>query len=350
MKMLALGVMMVLACSPLALAEPAAKPDAQATPSTPAAPVAQVKGDTVKLTDGTSVVAPIIKETSEAIWLDLGYTLIEVPRTNVDSIQRREGGAPAPVAKSGLLRFANNLPQRPSKELAKQFGEAVVKVSTPSGTGSGFIIHPDGYAITNAHVIQGETKLRATLYLQEPTSTGAGELRRIDIDDCEIVAVNSHVDLAMIKIKRIDGKPFPYVYVQGEDELAAGQPVFAIGAPLGLERTLSSGVIATTARSFEGLTYIQTTAQINPGNSGGPLFNDRGEVIGVTNMKLTFGEGLGFAIPARYVRDFVANRDAFGYDKNNPNSGHMYMQPPTRQNFGTPEALRDDSASGSKPQ
>ncbi len=338
-----------LACG-LVLSQPApAAPAASPTASTPpapaeAAPAKPVEGDVVKLTDGTQITAPIIKETSEAVWLDLGYTIVEVPRRKIDSVTRRkQDEAKADVKQTDLFRVTTNLPQRPEKELAKQFGEAVIKVSTPSGTGSGFIIHPDGFAITNAHVIQGETKIRITMYRAD-VGAGAGDLRRVDIDDVEIIAVSNHADLALIKLPQQAGKSFPIVYVQGVDDLAAGQPVFAIGAPLGLERTLSTGVIATTARSFEGLAYIQTTAQINPGNSGGPLFNDRGEVIGVTNMKIPFGEGLGFAIPARYLRDFVRNRDAFAYDKNNPNSGHKYHPAPGRGSFDAP-AFLDDSGS-----
>jgi serine protease Do len=79
--------------------------------------------------------------------------------------------------------------------------------------------------------------------------------------------------------------------------------------------------------------YLQTTAQINPGNSGGPLFNLRGEVVGVTNMKLMFSEGLGFAIPIAYVKHFLDNRDAFAFDKTNPNSGVRYLEAPRRKNF-----------------
>ncbi len=295
--------------------------------------------DRVTLQDGREVQAPILKETSEALWLDLGFTVIEVPRAKVESIVRArpdEGGGEA--GKNDLFRTATNLPERAPKELARRFGGAVIMVSTPSGLGSGFIIHPEGYAITNAHVIQGETKIRCTVYEQ-----GELDFRRLVIDDVEILAVNHHIDLALVKMKSADGKAFPTVYLQGAEELAAGQDVFAIGAPLGLERTLSRGVIATTQRNFEGMTYIQTTAEINPGNSGGPLFNDSGEVIGVTNMKIPLGEGLGFAIPARYVRDFIRNRDAFAYDKNNPNSGHVYNEPPPRTRFGGPPALDDAS-------
>ena len=235
-----------------------------------------------------------------------------------------------------LYRTAQGLPTSTPRALAKRIGDAVIKVSTPSGLGSGFIIHPDGYAITNAHVVQGETKLKATLFDESKTRVPART-----VDDIEILAVNNHVDLALIKIPGPTSAKSPYVYVQGEEDLEAGQEVFAIGNPLGLERTLSRGVVATTQRAFNGLAYIQTTAEINPGNSGGPLFNLKGEVIGVTNMGIPAGEGLGFAIPARYVRDFANNYEGFAYDKDNPNSGYNYQKAPPRSEFGPPPMLDD---------
>jgi serine protease Do len=317
--------------TPPAAAAPAPVP----TPSSgPKAPV-----DQVTLQDGRTVSAPILKETADKLWLDMGFTVLEIPRAQVDAIVRAKADSEAVDAnKSDLFMVAKSgtLAERSPKELARKYGEAVVMVSTPSGLGSGFIIHPEGYAITNAHVIQGETKIKCTVFEQREL-----DFRRREIQDVEIIAVNNQLDLALIKIKHPDNKPFPTVYVQGAEDLQAGQEVFAIGAPLGLERTLSQGVIATTQRNFEGMTYIQTTAQINPGNSGGPLFNSKGEVIGVTNMKIPFGEGLGFAIPARYVRDFIRNRDAFAYDKSNPNSGYNYGAPPGRSKYGPPPALDD---------
>lgn len=304
----------------------------------PAAHAGLEPGDaTVVMQDGTSISAKVLKENADYVWLDVGFEVLRVPRSDVQSIDRDESETVEAQARAtDLFRTAANLPERTPKDLARTFGGAVIMVSTPSGLGSGFIIDPEGYAITNAHVIQGERKIRAAVFEQTDR-----DMRRRNIEDVEILAVNNHLDLALIKLTSPDGKPFPTVYMQAEEDLAAGQSVFAIGAPLGLERTLSRGVIATTQRSFEGMTYIQTTTQINPGNSGGPLFNDKGEVIGVTNMKIPFGEGLGFAIPARYVRDFIRNRDAFAFDDQNPNSGHLYHEPPTRQREGAPPALDD---------
>jgi len=82
------------------------------------------------------------------------------------------------------------------------------------------------------------------------------------------------------------------------------------------------------------LTFIQTDTAVNPGNSGGPLFNMHGEVIGITNMGILFSEGLNFAIPARYVKDFIRNREAFAYDPGNPNSGHQYHPASPRKRAG----------------
>jgi len=298
--------------------------------------------DTVTLKDGRSISAPILKETSEKLWLDLGHDVIAIPWDSVESVERADDDdAVASEDMDRLFRTATGLPDSTPRALAKIIGDAVIKVSTPSGLGSGFIIHPDGYAITNAHVVQGETKIKATIFEKSNR-----EFRREVIDDIEILAVNNHVDLALIKIPLGDREKLPFVYVQGSENLEAGQETFAIGNPLGLERTLSRGVVATTQRAFQGLAFIQTTAQINPGNSGGPLFNLKGEVIGVTNMGIPAGEGLGFAIPARYVRDFLNNYEGFAYDKDNPNSGYNYQEAPPRSEFGTPAIL--DDATGSQ--
>ncbi|MEX2219173.1 MAG: trypsin-like peptidase domain-containing protein [Phycisphaerales bacterium] len=328
----------------LALAALAALAPGLAAASSRQPPAADTPAvDQVTLQDGRIVSAPILKETAEKLWLDMGFTVLEVPRAQIEAITRAQPDTQVlDRSSSDLFQVARNLPERSPKELARKYGEGVIMVSTPGGLGSGFIIHPEGYAITNAHVIQGETRIKCTVFEQREL-----DFRRREIQDVEIIAVNNALDLALIKVKHPDNQPFPTVYVQGAEDLQAGQEVFAIGAPLGLERTLSQGVIATTQRNFEGMTYIQTTAQINPGNSGGPLFNSKGEVIGVTNMKIPFGEGLGFAIPGRYVRDFIRNRDAFAYDKSNPNSGYSYGAPPPRTRFGPPPGL--DDATGAAP-
>jgi len=291
---------------------------------------------TVTLKDGRRITAPILKETGEALWLDLGHDVLRLPRERIEQVERDEQSAPqdaAPV--EAIFRTLDDPPERSPRALSEIYGEAVILVSTPSGLGSGFIVHPDGYAVTNAHVIQRETDIKCTVYEQD-----ALDFRRRVIEDVEIVAVNSHHDLALLKMEHPDEREFAITYISPEDILGAGDDVFAIGNPLGLERSLSRGVVSNPNRNFEGLVFIQTTAEINPGNSGGPLFNLRGEVVGVTTMHIPFGEGLGFAIPARYVRDFLRHREAFAYDKDNPNSGYDYKAAPPRLDFDTPDALR----------
>ncbi|MEE2972930.1 MAG: trypsin-like peptidase domain-containing protein [Planctomycetota bacterium] len=304
-------------------------------------PIEEEVRDVVLLRDGGEVRGEIVKRDDRGIWIDVGPTVVRFDLDQVDEIRSGSGRIAQAVDSGTLFSVAVDPVELSPKEHARIIGPAVIKVSTPSGLGSGVIISRDGHAITNAHVVQRETAIRATVWF--PQSDGT--LRRTEIDDVELVAVNNHLDLALVRIDHPDGGDFDFAPVQDLEELEIGQPVFAIGNPLGLERTLTQGVISTTQRNFNGLTYIQTDTPINPGNSGGPLFNTRGEVIGITNMGILGGEALGFAIPARYVKDFVRNREAFAYDRSNPNSGHIYHQPPSRRLPGGPSVL-DDASEG----
>ena len=296
--------------------------------------------DTIKLKGGATIDGAVIKRTDRRIWIDVGATVLDFSMDDVDTVDSTNAAANVETKLDTLFSTAAGLADLPPREQARILGPAVIKVSTPGGLGSGVILSRDGYAITNAHVVQGETNLRATVWFAQADGT----LKRTDIDDVELVAVNNHIDLALVKLKHPEGKDFLFAPVQDAEKLETGQSVFAIGSPLGLERTLTQGVISTTQRSFDGLTYIQTDTPINPGNSGGPLFNTKGEVIGITNMGIRGGEALGFAIPARYVKDFIRNRESFAYDKNNPNSGHNDQKPPTRTKDGAPPTLKDGSA------
>lgn len=293
--------------------------------------------DTLVMKSGSRLEGTIIKRNDRKVWLDVGPDVLVFDMEDVAEVKQAEAAADMQTVQDELYSHASNPPTLSPKEHAKRIGPAVIKVSTPGGLGSGVIIDKSGYAVTNAHVVQGETNLRVTVWFPQADGT----LKRTEIEDVELIAVNNHVDLALVKIKHPDGKDFDFAAIVDQEKFDIGQPVFAIGNPLGLERTLTQGVISTTQRNFDGLTYIQTDTPINPGNSGGPLFNTKGEVIGITNMGIRGGEALGFAIPARYVKDFIRNREAFGYDKNNPNSGHNYHQPPARTSFTPPPQLDD---------
>ena len=216
-------------------------------------------------------------------------------------------------------------PTRNVRDLVNLIGEAVVQVRTPSGLGSGFIINEDGFLITNFHVIESETQISIEVYHQKD-----GQLERRTYKQVRIIAINKFEDLALLKIEDKESPRFKYVSLGSADALAVGEQVFAIGSPLGLERTVTEGILSTKTRQMQGELYLQTTAQINPGNSGGPLFNMSGEVIGVTNMKITFGEGLGFAIPVESVRFFLEHRDAYAYSTDNPSNPYRYLEPPSR--------------------
>lgn len=301
--------------------------------------------EVLELKDGHQVVGEIIADKQNAYYVDLGYDVLKVPKDQVlDRHKPREaskaanGPALVPDADPKGFYATTPLRVRPVKELVHEFGEAVISVETPSGKGSGFIVNNDGYAVTNNHVIEGETRISAVLY--QNASSG---LARKRIENVEIVALNPFVDLALLKLPPQKDLKLGRVVLGSLDEMNAGDGVFAIGNPLGLERSVSQGILSTLNRNFQGLIYLQTDAAINPGNSGGPLFNLKGEVIGVTNMKLTQGDNLGFAIPINYVKDFLRNREAFAYDKDNPNTGYRYLDPPRRLRAGG-AAVRSSSS------
>lgn len=288
---------------------------------------APMQADTIVLKSGQKIVGQVLKSQPDSLFVDIGVDVVRIP---VDRIQERVEDDPQeqPEAESvsdGLLRTAK-LPTRTVKELVERFGEGVVLIQTPDGLGSGFIVSEEGHCVTNYHVVEGQTRIAATIFHRSEN----GEFTREAIRDVRILALNPHFDLALLQIPKQKDLDFRPVFVAEDDSHREGDLVFAIGSPLGLERSVSEGIVSTRNRNMEGIVYIQTTAQINPGNSGGPLFNNRGEVVGVINMKLTFGEGLGFAIPVAYLRHFINNRDAFAFDRTNPNTGYHYLQPPRR--------------------
>ena len=281
---------------------------------------------TVDLTSGGSVTGEVLSENAERLVVDLGFTILQVPRDAVTRVVRQTTGAAAPATAGEDLYRTDPVARTQSvKDLVNNIGDRVVLVKTPSGLGSGFIIQEDGYLITNDHVVAGETQVTVTVF-----ANGEKGMARQTWENVKIVALNSDLDLALLKIETPDNRKFTTVPLGDSDDLKQGQPVFAIGAPLGLERSVSQGIVSLKNRLESGRMYIQTTTQINPGNSGGPLFNLRGEVVGVNNMKIVAAgaEGLGFAIPGAVLRNFLKNRDAFAYDAANPNAGFRYNKPP----------------------
>ena len=288
-----------------------------------------LRADTLQLKDKASVTGNILAEKSDAYIVDVGYTVLLVPRNAVLRIlHANDTNAPVmvnPAAGQFYSATTRTSATRDVSSLVKQIGEAVVQVKTPEGLGSGFFINDDGYLITNFHVIEGETEISVEVYHQTD-----GQLDRETYRQVKIIAINKFHDLALLHIEDKGAPKFKSVTLGSSDAMNVGDGVFAIGSPLGLERTVTQGILSTKTRELEGELYLQTSTQINPGNSGGPLFNLAGEVVGVTNMKITFGEGLGFAIPVELVKGFLDHRDAFAYSTDNPNNPFRYLEPPTR--------------------
>lgn len=282
----------------------------------------------IDLKSGAQLRAEVLAERPDRVVVDLGFTVLAVPRDEIERIGAwvAPGSPVVDVGGEDLYRSVANPALLPVQANVARVGAAVVLVQSPTGLGSGFLVHPEGYVVTNHHVVAGETELTVTRFVRE----GAG-LERIRHLKVRIVASDPRVDLALLKIEDAPaGFEFPTVPLGESRGLAEGQTVFAIGSPLGLDRTVSQGIVSARNRLVDDQLYIQTTTQINPGNSGGPLFNLRGEVVGVNNMKaMAVGvEGLNFAIPATALKEFLRNRDAYAFDPRSPNAGFRYTSPP----------------------
>lgn len=277
---------------------------------------------------GAELRGKVVKETPDTLFVDMGFTIIPVPKKQVRDRRPDTEETATGTAEKTSIYYTKALPRAPIQGLAKRFGEAVVLVKTPSGLGSGFVINDgEGYVVTNFHVIEGETKITVTVFKQAGT-----EFKTTMFEEVKIVAISPFFDLALLKVEKFEPGELGRTYLGDISKLSRGDKVFAIGNPLGLSRSVTEGIVSTRYREQQGKVVIQTTAAINPGNSGGPLFNDRGEVIGVTSSKLMgVGiEGIGFAIPVNYVVDFLVNREAFAYDKDAPTSGVRYFPPPKK--------------------
>ena len=166
------------------------------------------------------------------------------------------------------------------------------------GTGSGFIINADGIIITNAHVVKGADKVSVTL-------------KDNRVLEGKVLGIDTVTDVAVVKV---NSSNLPTVKLGNSEQIKPGEWAIAIGNPLGLDNTVTAGIISATGRSSsqvgdpqKRVNYIQTDAAINPGNSGGPLLNASGQVIGMNTAILKNAQGLGFAIPINQVQR-IANQ------------------------------------------
>jgi len=278
----------------------------------------------VTLNGGARITATLLRENASGIVLDLGFNVIHIPTRQVIKIERADGGGATMTKKQDIYQVGK-LEAKPVPQLVKQLGDSVVMVKSPVGLGTGFVISQQGHLITNYHVVENETRLSVTMFRPTPQGYEKVELKKV-----KIIALHPLRDIALLKLdpKELDElKPKPLTIAK-TDDLKTGSLVFAIGNPLGLERTVTQGIVSSTTRTIGHLRFIQTDAAINPGNSGGPLFNERGEIVGIVCAGATFFDGLAFGIPADDLLDFLKNRDAYLFDPAQPNAGVTYLEPP----------------------
>jgi S1-C subfamily serine protease len=216
----------------------------------------------------------------------------EVDRSNPNFIaEAAERIGPAVVRIDAATKVANQVPEAFKNPLFRRFfGDNLPQPEerVKRGTGSGFILSADGRIVTNAHVVSGTNTVKVTL---KDGREFEGRVQGVD----------PLTDVAVVKI---NAKELPQVALGRSDNIVPGQWAIAIGNPLGLDNTVTVGIISATGRSSsqvgipdKRVRFIQTDAAINPGNSGGPLLNDRGEVIGINTAIRADAQGLGFAIP-----------------------------------------------------
>ena len=202
-------------------------------------------------------------------------------------------GAPRPVNRQAADADLLDAYSQAVIHVVETVSPAVISVSgrdaaSHGGAGSGFIIAPDGYAVTNSHVVEERSQLVA--------ETAEGDRLW-----AELIGDDPATDVAVV---RLAASGLPYAQLGDSDTLRVGQLVIAMGSPLGLQSTVSTGVVSALGRSMRARdgrlieNIIQHAAPINPGNSGGPLVDSRGLVVGINTAIIAMAQGLGFAIPS----------------------------------------------------
>jgi serine protease Do len=204
------------------------------------------------------------------------------------------------VQASQALPFDEN---DPMYEFFRRFAVPVPKQAPVRGIGSGFIVSPDGYILTNAHVVDGVKEVHVKL-------TDRREFT------AKVIGTDSKTDVALIKI---DAQNLPTVKIGESNDVKVGQWVAAVGSPFGFENSVTAGIVSATSRSLPGGSYvpfIQTDVAVNPGNSGGPLFDLDGNVVGINSQIYSASGGymgLSFAIPIDAAMDVMQQLKTAGH-------------------------------------
>lgn len=174
-------------------------------------------------------------------------------------------------------------------EAIKQVRDAVVTVSAGDREGAGFVINPSGYVLTNNHVVAGAKSVEV-------------KLRNEDVLKATVVQSSKDRDLCVLKVTR---EHLPAAQFLSSANLKQGDDVAAVGAPLGLESTVTKGIVSSTSRDINGKHFLQIDAALNPGNSGGPVINADGCVVGVATKVAKEAQNVGFAVPSDDVMAFL---------------------------------------------
>jgi serine protease Do len=224
---------------------------------------------------------------------------------------------------SALVGLADKVSQGVVQILVTGYGQVEENSRTEAAfiarqraIGSGVIVDPSGYVMTNAHVVEGARRIRIVLPVPASESATLEPEGKRRILEAKLIGTHPDSDLALLKV---DAKGLPALPLESTRRVRQGQLVFAIGSPEGLQNTITMGVISSVARQPDPnkpMVYIQTDAPINPGNSGGPLVDTDGYVVGINTFILSGSggsEGLGFAIPTRIVRFVYESLRKYGH-------------------------------------
>lgn len=253
----------------------------------------------------TSAITDATKDATDATTDTDSEAAIAVPQNYVSRVVSRVGNSVVRIDAS--RKVATNVPAAFNDPFFKEFfGSQMPNIPNEQiqrGMGSGFVVSSDGLILTNAHVVEGSDQVKVTL---KDGKTYQGK----------VMGTDPLTDVAVVKI---EATGLPAVTFADSDTLQPGEWAIAIGNPLGLDNTVTTGIVSATGRSSaqvgvadKRVSFIQTDAAINPGNSGGPLLNAQGQVIGINTAIIQNAQGLGFAIPVNAARDVAEELIATG--------------------------------------
>ena len=209
------------------------------------------------------------------------------------------GCAAHPAAKPATAAAPTSTTLTPA-QIADRGLPAIVTMRTGQSLGTGFVVRADGWIATNLHVVVGGPRVKVTFR----------DGRELEV--VEVLAASADHDLALV---RVEAKGLPTLALGDSDKMRPGDPIVAIGNPLGLEDTVSNGLVSARRKLEHGFEVLQVSAPIAPGSSGGPLFNEHGEVVGIATAVMQGGQNLAFGVPIRYLAAMIAQPEPMPFSQ-----------------------------------